>query len=78
MAELATQATKKCEHLLPISNRIAELGEARGHRLEATTIVGDRQGALAEVVKLREEEGAGLLLPEELVLEPHGRGAAAS
>ena len=70
MAELATQAAKERQHHLPVSNGIAELGERYDHGLEAATVVGDRQGVLAEVAELcLEEEGTRLLLPKELVLE---------
>lgn len=70
VAELSVQATEEREDHLPIANGVAELGKGGGHRLEAATIVGDVQGALTEVAKLRlEEERPGLALAEELVLE---------
>jgi hypothetical protein len=70
VAKLTVQATEKREHHLPIADWVAELGEGGGHRLEAATVVSDVQGTLAEVAKLcLEEERAGLLLAEELVLE---------
>jgi hypothetical protein len=70
VAKLTFQATEKREHHLPIADWVAELGEGGGHRLEVAIVVGDVQGTLAEVAKLcLEEECAGLLLAEELVLE---------
>jgi hypothetical protein len=70
VAELAAQATKEHEHHLPIPDGVAELGKGGGHRLETATVVGDVQGVFAEVAELHlEEERAGLLLAEELVLK---------
>lgn len=47
VAKPLAQAAKKHEDHLPVADRVTELGEGGGHRLEAAAVVGDGQGALA-------------------------------
>jgi hypothetical protein len=52
VAKFAIEAMEEGEDKLPIGDRIARLGEGGGHRLKATAVIRDGEGALLERAEL--------------------------
>jgi hypothetical protein len=80
-AEPFVEATDDVDDESAVGNVLAKITEGIDHPFELTTVVGDGEVALTEVVKLRvEEEASGFLVPEKLGFDGEpgdaGRGIA--